>query len=58
MLVAVWWLALGGDALERGHHVDTVIFDKTGTLTLGKPQVTDAVIFNKDYTMQQVRQVF
>eukprot|EP00775_Hariotina_reticulata_P005342 gene5342-5579_t len=50
-------LIKGGDALERGHHVDTVIFDKTGTLTLGKPQVTDAIIFNSDYTMQQVCQL-
>lgn len=45
----------GGDALERGHHVNTIIFDKTGTLTRGKPQVTEAVLFNKQYTMQQVR---
>ncbi len=31
------------DALERAHHVDTVVFDKTGTLTRGKPRVTDIV---------------
>jgi P-type E1-E2 ATPase len=45
----------GGDALERGHHVNTVVFDKTGTLTRGRPQVTEAVLFNSHYTMQQVR---
>jgi hypothetical protein len=47
--------AAGGDALERGHHVNTVVFDKTGTLTRGRPQVTEAVLFNSHYTMQQVR---
>lgn len=48
--------AAGGDALERGHHVNTVIFDKTGTLTRGHPQVTEAVLFNKQYTITQVKQ--
>jgi hypothetical protein len=35
--------------------VNTVVFDKTGTLTRGRPQVTEAVLFNSHYTMQQVR---
>ena len=29
----------GGEALERGARIDTVVFDKTGTLTLGRPEV-------------------
>jgi Cu+-exporting ATPase len=29
------------EALERAHHVGTVVFDKTGTLTEGRPVVTD-----------------
>jgi Cu+-exporting ATPase len=33
----------GGEILERGHKVSTVVFDKTGTLTLGEPKVTDLV---------------
>lgn len=45
----------GGDALERGNNVNTVIFDKTGTLTLGRPQVMEASVFSKHYTLQQVR---
>jgi magnesium-transporting ATPase (P-type) len=45
----------GGDALERGNNVNTVIFDKTGTLTLGRPQVMEAAVFSKHYSLQQVR---
>ena len=31
----------GGDVLEKGSRVDTVIFDKTGTLTTCNLQVED-----------------
>ncbi|MCC7070988.1 MAG: heavy metal translocating P-type ATPase [Deltaproteobacteria bacterium] len=33
----------GGDALQRGAGIDTVVFDKTGTLTVGRP-VLSAVV--------------
>ncbi len=33
-------LIAGGDVIEKGVNVDTILFDKTGTLTEGKPQVT------------------
>ncbi len=36
-------LIKGGEALERIHHLDTVVLDKTGTITEGKPSVTDIV---------------
>jgi Cu+-exporting ATPase len=34
-------LIKGGEALERAHHLTTVVLDKTGTLTQGRPIVTD-----------------
>ena len=36
----------GGDILERGKDVDTVIFDKTGTLTKGEMNLTDVVVMD------------
>jgi len=30
----------GGEALQKGSTINTVVFDKTGTLTLGQPSVT------------------
>ena len=34
-------LISGGQVMEEGAKVDTVVFDKTGTLTIGKPKVMD-----------------
>jgi len=33
----------GGDVLERGRAVDTIVFDKTGTLTEGRMTATEVI---------------
>lgn len=44
-------LIKGGAALEISHKINGIVFDKTGTLTIGKPIVTDTLLF--EYTNQQ-----
>ncbi|MCX8506397.1 MAG: heavy metal translocating P-type ATPase [Alphaproteobacteria bacterium] len=34
------------DGLEQCRKIDCVLFDKTGTLSMGKPRVTDFILFN------------
>ncbi|KAJ3074640.1 hypothetical protein HK102_005749, partial [Quaeritorhiza haematococci] len=38
----------GGAALETAHKVSAIAFDKTGTLTMGKPSVSDSLVFISD----------
>jgi len=43
-------LIKGGEILERGHKLNTVVLDKTGTLTRGEPVVTDIAAEGIDET--------
>jgi Cu+-exporting ATPase len=36
-------LIKGGEALEAGCHIRTVMLDKTGTITTGTPRITDVI---------------
>lgn len=40
-------LIKSAEALEKLHKVNYIVFDKTGTLTIGKPEVSDVVLFSK-----------
>ena len=46
-------LIKGGKYLELLGKVKAIAFDKTGTLTIGKPVVTDVIVFN-GFTEQQL----
>ena len=45
------------EALERAHHIDTVILDKTGTLTEGRPTVADIIVHGETDEATLVRLV-
>lgn len=43
-------LVKNGEALEISEKLTTILFDKTGTLTIGKPEVTDIVVYEMEET--------
>ena len=40
-------LIKGGEHLEMGQRIDTVVLDKTGTITKGQPEVTDLQVLGE-----------
>ena len=49
-------LLKSAEALETAHSINTVVLDKTGTVTVGKPTVTDIVLFN-NHKLGEVLQI-
>jgi len=45
-------LISGGDIIEAGSHIDTMVFDKTGTLTEGRPELTKIVLFHESPSIE------
>lgn len=50
-------LISGGDIVEKGSHIDTIVFDKTGTLTEGRPELTEIVIFDSSYKEEELLKI-
>ena len=50
-------LIRGSDVLEKVHQLQTIVFDKTGTLTIGKPQVTDCLPLQADFSASDLLQL-
>lgn len=42
------------EALEQLHKVKAIILDKTGTLTKGKPEVTEVIVVDKNFSEKDV----
>lgn len=47
-------LISGGDVIEKGSHIDTIVFDKTGTLTEGRPELTHIHFFKSSLNHDDV----
>lgn len=50
-------LISGGDVIEKGSHIDTIVFDKTGTLTEGRPELTHIHFFNNSLNQDEVLKI-
>ena len=50
-------LISGGNIIEKGSHINTIVFDKTGTLTEGRPQLTKIHFFNQDYSEEAILKI-
>jgi P-type Cu+ transporter len=43
----------GGEYIEVANKINTIVFYKTGTLTIGKPSVTDLILFTENNAKEQ-----
>ncbi len=50
-------LIRNAEALEKLSEIDTLVFDKTGTITNGKPEVTDVISFQKEYSSEEILRI-
>jgi len=50
-------LVKNAEALEKLSTVDTIVLDKTGTITKGKPEVTDIIPLESDWSENQIIQI-
>jgi Cu+-exporting ATPase len=47
-------LISGGDIIEKGSHINTIVFDKTGTLTEGRPQLSKIYLFDESKNPEEL----
>ena len=50
-------LIKNGESLQRVSQVKTILLDKTGTITRGKPEVTDSIATDGQYSVDDVLRV-
>jgi Cu2+-exporting ATPase/Cu+-exporting ATPase len=50
-------LVKNAEALETLSKVDTVVMDKTGTITKGKPEVTDIIVLDSNFTENEILEI-
>ncbi len=50
-------LIRNAEALEKLSNITTVVLDKTGTLTKGKPEVTDIITLDSDWTETDILRI-
>lgn len=47
-------LIKGGEVIENGREIDTLLFDKTGTITEGKPSLKEIIVLNEELSKEEI----
>ena len=50
-------LIKGGEVLEKIYKIKAITFDKTGTITYGRPEVTEVISLETDYSSEEILKV-